>query len=42
MTAYGRRPAELPLVREDEVWRCPATGAVYEEFEDTIREVRGA
>lgn len=34
--------AGVPLVREDEVWRCPQTGAVYEEFEDTIREVRGA
>jgi UDP-2-acetamido-3-amino-2,3-dideoxy-glucuronate N-acetyltransferase len=32
--------AGVPLVREDEVWRCPATGSVYEEFEDTIREVR--
>jgi acetyltransferase-like isoleucine patch superfamily enzyme len=32
--------AGVPLVREDEVWRCPATGGVYEEFEDTIREVR--
>ncbi|WP_043496692.1 acyltransferase [Georgenia sp. SUBG003] len=34
--------AGVPLVREDEVWRCPRTGVVYEEFEDTIREVRGA
>ncbi|GAA3509696.1 acyltransferase [Georgenia daeguensis] len=32
--------AGVPLVREDEAWRCPATGVVYEEFEDTIREVR--
>ena len=30
------------LVQEGERWRCPQSGRLYEEFEDTIREVRGA
>ncbi|GAB2454316.1 acyltransferase [Xylanimonas ulmi] len=31
--------AGVPLEQADGAWVCPQTGTVYEEFEDTIREV---
>ncbi|QAY68924.1 acyltransferase [Xylanimonas protaetiae] len=31
--------AGAPLVKDRDVWRCPQTGTVYEEFDGSIREV---